>query len=161
GHAKLRVADEDHARGPPVVDDIGEEVAVHEQRVGLTDKERAPLAIDMPDPHRGLASIDAHAKEVELELRFPGLPGDLTLGKRAKAGWADMEDGLSVAAELALGRWNARWPQRGVPIRVYPIEVLDHVDLGKTVEFERSIAAVVLLRGRGSGIGCLRSCNRG
>ena len=45
GVADLRVANEHHAGRSPVVDRVGEDVAVHEGGVGLSAEDRSPLAV--------------------------------------------------------------------------------------------------------------------
>src|SRR5262245_59249198 len=149
--ADLRGADEYHARRSPIVDDVGEQVTIHEQTIGLACEYRPPAPIGMAQPKRRLPRIHADAVEIELELRLVVLAAQLTAGCRTQARLANADDRLTVAAELAFGRRYLRWPQGGIPARIDPVEILHDVDLGEAVKLERDVVAVAggFFRARG------------
>src|SRR5438270_12248067 len=93
----------------------------------------------MPHTHCSLACIDAGSVQIEFELGLVRLARQHSRRLGAETRLANAEDRLSVAAEFALDCWNARWPQRRVPIRVYAIEILNRVQVDETVQLKTVI----------------------
>ena len=152
--ANLDVPVEGHAGRPPVVDDVGPEVRVHEEAVGQAREHRAPLAVGVAQADAVLAprvrAVAARGpEEVELEPGLEQVAGDRQGGLQAEPALAHAEDGLTVAAVLAVGGGDPAGPQGGVPVRPHPVEVLDEVGLGEAVDLEGGLAARLLGPARG------------
>src|SRR5438309_12130506 len=61
GPSELRRAQKDHSRWPPVIDDVREEVPVHEQAVCLARKKGTPARISVSNTNRSLPRVDSCA----------------------------------------------------------------------------------------------------
>ncbi len=125
--AELGIAQIHHPRGPPIVDDVRENVAIHEHAVGLTREQLAPFAIGMAQADRRLARIDAGAEHVELEYERDVAPAaagrDVALD--SEPALLRGEEGLAVAAEQAIDCRNLRRTKRVVPRRIDAVRIID------------------------------------
>ena len=158
--AQLHVAEEHHAGRAPILDRVGEDVAVHEQAVGLACEHRAPLAIKVAEADGGLAGIDADAEEVELELerQRPEILADRQVPLHAEPALLDGDAGLSVIAESSRFRRDLRRTERVVPRRIHSAGVVARVGLGEAVNLERHLGLGPDRRGQ--CIGNKESCGR-
>src|SRR5262249_54524549 len=68
--AQLRIAQEYHAVRSPVVDDVGEDVEVHEQTCRLPGEYLIPFAVRIAQTDGRLPGIDTHAEHVELKAKL-------------------------------------------------------------------------------------------
>ena len=134
--ADLRRAHGHHPGRAPIIEDIGEETAIHEQAVRLPGQHRAPSAIGMTKPEGRLARVDAGPIQVELEFRLVRFPGNLAVGLHTQPRLTHAEDGLAVAAELPFGGRDLRRAQRRVPIGIDAVEILNHVELPEAIDLE-------------------------
>ena len=61
------VAEEQHPVRSPVIEDVREDVEIHERALELARRRPAPIAVRVPQTNRRLARIDADAEHVEVE----------------------------------------------------------------------------------------------
>src|SRR4249919_1021822 len=101
GPANLRVAGVHHPRWTPIVYDVGIDIGIHPQGIRLTNQQRPPTRVHVPNVEGRLAFVDAGAVEVELELRLIGLAPDIAGRLGAQPRLPHAEDRLAVAAECA------------------------------------------------------------
>src|SRR5258705_2285195 len=125
----LGVAEEQHPVWPPVVQDVRENIDVHELAVGQPRANLPPLSPGVAKPYRGLSGIDADAEQVELEGRLHQTPVGRELAFDAKAALPRAQVEVTVSPELIMERWEFAGPDHVEPIGVVLIEVHNGVGL--------------------------------
>ena len=134
--AELRRTHEHHPGRSPVVDRVGEQVAVHEEGVGLAAEDRTPTPVGVAQAEGRLSGVDAGAEEVELELGLIGPIAGHPAGLGAEAGLFDRDGALAIRAEGAVLGGDFRGPESVIPRGIDAVEVVDVVDLAEAVDLE-------------------------
>src|SRR3954469_17413130 len=129
GPAELGSTKEHHSSRAPIIDHVGEQVAVHEETVGLASQEGSPARIHVTHAHGCLARIRADTVEIELELRFVRLFEERARSRPSEARLANAEDRLAIGSEFTPRGRYSRWPKRCLPVGIDPVEILDRVEL--------------------------------